>query len=111
MSPPLHAHPPSPRIPASSPLNLPVPAPRCSMPPSPANPQIWCEDGLPPTRAQAPGFFSELKEVRYDMMVNSSLNHRFSPLEGAQKLQRRGQAGRYGMASETCLCSGNSQLL
>lgn len=43
---------------------------------------IWCEDGLPPTRAQAPGFFSELKEVRYDMMVNSSLNHRFSPLEG-----------------------------
>lgn len=26
--------------------------------------QIWCEEGLPPTRAQAPEFFSELKEVR-----------------------------------------------
>ncbi|KAG2445923.1 hypothetical protein HXX76_000526 [Chlamydomonas incerta] len=43
---------------------------------------IWCEEGLPPTRAQAPEFFSELKEVRYDIMTNSSLNMRFWPLEG-----------------------------
>lgn len=94
-APHLHPHPdptyPRPR-PSTSAFRPHSPQSHChvlpSMPPSPAAPQIWCEDGLPPTRAQAPGFFSELKEVRYDMMVNSSLNHRFSPLEGARQLLR-----------------------
>ncbi|PNH01218.1 hypothetical protein TSOC_012915 [Tetrabaena socialis] len=44
--------------------------------------KIWCEDGLPPTRAQAPGYYSDTKEVRYDIVSNSSLNNRFWPLEG-----------------------------
>ncbi|GLC54899.1 hypothetical protein PLESTB_000917800 [Pleodorina starrii] len=43
---------------------------------------IWCEDGLPPNRAEAPGYYSDLKEVRYDIVTNSSLNNRFWPLEG-----------------------------
>ncbi|GIL47693.1 hypothetical protein Vafri_4457 [Volvox africanus] len=43
---------------------------------------VWCEDGLPPNRAEAPGYYSDLKEVRYDIVTNSSLNNRFWPLEG-----------------------------
>ncbi|KAG2500794.1 hypothetical protein HYH03_001556 [Edaphochlamys debaryana] len=43
---------------------------------------IWCEEGLPPTRAQAPGYYSDAKEVRYDIVSNASLNNRFWPLEG-----------------------------
>ncbi|GFR46368.1 hypothetical protein Agub_g7948, partial [Astrephomene gubernaculifera] len=43
---------------------------------------IWCEGGLPPTRAEAPQYYSDVKEVRYDIVSNSSLNNRFWPLEG-----------------------------
>lgn len=43
---------------------------------------VWCEEGLPPTRADTPEHYSEDKEVRYDIMPNSSLNSRFWPLEG-----------------------------
>jgi hypothetical protein len=40
--------------------------------------QVWAEDGLPPTRAAAAAFYSERKEVRYDIMPNASLNHRWA---------------------------------
>ncbi|EFJ50698.1 acetylglucosaminyltransferase [Volvox carteri f. nagariensis] len=43
---------------------------------------VWCEDGLPPNRAEASGYYSDIKEVRYDIVSNSSLNNRFWPLEG-----------------------------
>lgn len=43
---------------------------------------VWCEEGLPPTRAESPRFYSEQKEVRYDIMATNSLNNRFSPVEG-----------------------------
>jgi hypothetical protein len=49
--------------------------------------QVWCEDGLPPTRASNKAFYSEHKEVRYDVMPNSSLNNRFTPLEGQPTTQ------------------------
>lgn len=43
---------------------------------------IWCEEGLPPTRTQSPEYYSNHKEVRYDVMPSSSLNSRFQPIEG-----------------------------
>lgn len=43
---------------------------------------IWCEGEPPPEPALAPTYYSDLKEVRYDVMPDSSLNNRFRPIEG-----------------------------
>uniref|UniRef100_A0A7S0YWS1 Glycosyl transferase 64 domain-containing protein n=1 Tax=Polytomella parva TaxID=51329 RepID=A0A7S0YWS1_9CHLO len=43
---------------------------------------IWSESNTPPIRSVTPDYFSQNKDVRYDVKAKNSLNSRFEPLDG-----------------------------